>query len=258
LQLGIITPQKLLGQEIVDADAGGRLASQAAPPELQSEIEALRNDIRDLSIRIAEDQILANAGGAAFPVASGPAGIRPSRPTRTLADVPDSEVKSRLRDLATEMNAAQEQIAGELGAIAERTRANGDDETLRNDMVELGLRSQTLLKRLETDPSPSTVGGDEELPDAFDAAAVDIVALNDSIAQLEARAEKLSRAAVAARFDIVSDTLSPVERTTTARVVEQNTDGVIRTVFEAIERLNNIAAALARAGDAERQRKTAH
>jgi hypothetical protein len=29
-------------------------------------------------------------------------------------------------------------------------------------------------------------------------------------------------------------------------------------VFESIERLNNIAAALARAGDAERQRKAAH
>jgi hypothetical protein len=52
--------------------------------------------------------------------------------------------------------------------------------------------------------------------------------------------------------------MSPVERQTDGQRREANADGAIRNVFETIERLNNIAAALARAQDAERQRRIAH
>ena len=96
------------------------------------------------------------------------------------------------------------------------------------------------------------------MPDTVDEASADIVAIAHLIARLEARAESLSQSAVAARYDDVSDSLSPSERQAQRRNVERKTGGAIHTVFESIERLNNVAAALARAGDVDRRRKAAH
>jgi hypothetical protein len=67
----------------------------------------------------------------------------------------------------------------------------------------------------------------------------------------------LSEQAVLRRFDEVKGAGSPAELRERAFVADMRTDQAIQTVFESIERLNNVAAALARAGDAERQRRIA-
>ena len=256
LQFGFTTPEKWLGAQ--SANRREQEASKLAATPLQHEIQALRNEIKELSIRIAEDQILATAGGPLFGTGGG--GLEAQRATRTLADVPQAEVQSRLKDLAAEMSAAQEQIAADLRGVADRAQSPDQlgSQALRDDAAELGARSEALATRLETSRRslPLDVGAGSA--NTIDAAALDVATLADTIAQLEARAENLSKAAVATRFDVIPDTLNPSELVDGARAAEQKTDAVVRTVFEAIDRLNNIAAALARAGEVERQRKTAH
>jgi hypothetical protein len=104
----------------------------------------------------------------------------------------------------------------------------------------------------------NAVGEDDGAPTPdVDATQADLAVLAELIARLESRAEQHTRAALAERFVEISDTMSPTERPNSAPADPGN-DAAIRAVFEAIERLNNVAAALARAGDIERQRRIAH
>jgi hypothetical protein len=88
--------------------------------------------------------------------------------------------------------------------------------------------------------------------EAKDPTGADLAALVQLIGRLEARAEQLARTAVASRFDAPNPAARMHGR------ADLGADGTITTVFESIERLNNVAAALARAGDAERLRRAAH
>lgn len=294
---------------------------------LRTEIEGIRNDIRDMAVRMTEDRIL-SAAGPAF-VANGTNGHQePLSPVRTLSDVPGNEIITRLKDLAAEMNAAQDRsdraaslksalgafaseikalatnadraarlksmgkaldrhadeieahagaiepsaaalrtelhaITSELRTIAARAQSNGvgkEGPVLRESAIELGARAESLFSYLAETQHQTPVDDDDgdTLPETIDQTTTDIAALAQLIGRLEARAEHLSQAAVAARFDEISDSSSPAERKAGARNTELRTGGAIHTVFESIERLNNIAAALARAGDADRQRKAAH
>lgn len=291
---------------------------------LQQQGDTIRNEIRDLAVRLTEDRLLAGADSF-FPATKGapPPAVESQR--MTLADVPDDEILSRLKNLAEEMNAAQSRfdqtqslktalgtfaaevktlaanadraarlktmgkaldhhadeieahaqavaptsqalrgeihaITSELRTIAARAQSNNVKEgpTLREAAIDLGARAESLFAYFEHAPAAEPADDDEDpRTDGIDAAAADLQALAQLIGRLEARAEHLSHAARAARFGEVSDTLSPAEREAGLRANEQRTDGAIHTVFESIDRLNNIAAALARAGDAERQRRTA-
>lgn len=314
-------------------DIAARLTQAAPAPscavadltrQLQIEIKGLRGDIGDMTIRMAEERILANGGTPVFEATAPAKEKAPTRPTRTLADVPGAEILARLKDLAAEMTAAGDQdakgalkaaleelareiktlssdnaiarlnailetfddhadaieahagaieataddVERELRAITTGLRAlsreaqkgirGGDDAiSLRERAVALGARAQSLFTRLDgrrrerAAPMPAS-----EV--SIRTAAADITALAQSIVELEARAEQLSRAAVAERFSELADSLSPSEAVDDTHASEGTTDGAIRTLFESIDRLNNVAAALARAGDADRQRRVAH
>lgn len=151
-------------------------------------------------------------------------------------------------------------ITSELRTIAARAQANGAKEgpVLREAAMDLGARAESLFGYFEQQPAlaPGAEDFDDESP--ADTTAADLAALAELIGRLETRAEHLSQTALAARFGEISDNASPAEREAARRAAETKTDGAIHTVFESIERLNNIAAALARAGDADRQRHAAH
>ena len=271
---------------------------------LHAESETIRNEIRELAIRLTEDRLLA---GADMPLLGAKADDH--APRKTLADVPGDEIRARLENLAAEMNAAQAQldhvaalqatligfaselaepshderperlksiglalnrhadvieahgqasdqprhaevqaITSELRMIAARAQATNvkDAPALREAALLLGERARDLFDRFD-DASALT---DNAEPTAIEpaAAGTDLTALTQLIGRLEAKAEGLARAARATRFDAPNPDNS----------AELRTDDVVRTVFESIERLNGVAAALARAGDAERLRRAAH
>lgn len=292
---------------------------------LQDQGETIRNEIRDLAVRLTEDRLLATAD-MPFLTAKSALDQGAPRQTITLADVPGAEIMSRLQNLAAEMNAAQSRldhaqslkdalgafatevktlaanadrsarlknlgkalerhadqiethakavepssgalreeihaITSELRTIAARAQSNTvkDAPALREAAIDLGARAESLFSYFENAPASAVEeDGDEPASQATDAAAADLQALAQLIGRLEARAEHLSQAAVAARFAEISDDTSPAEREAGLREVEHATDGAVHAVFESIERLNNIAAALARAGDVERRRLAAH
>ncbi|MBL8782634.1 MAG: hypothetical protein JNL06_16985 [Alphaproteobacteria bacterium] len=296
---------------------------QALAKALQDQGETIRNEIRELAVRLTEDRLLA---GADMPfLAVKTTDHAAPRQTMTLADVPGAEIMARLQNLAAEMNAAQSRldhaqslkdalgsfasevktlaanadrsarlknmgkaldrhadeiethakavepssgalrgeihaITSELRTIAARAQSNTvkDAPALREAAIDLGARAESLFSYFESAPAIAPdEDGDEPAPNAADAAA-DLQALAQLIGRLEARAEHLSQAAIASRFSEISDTASPAEREAGLREVEQATDGAVHAVFESIERLNNIAAALARAGEVERRRLTGH
>jgi hypothetical protein len=152
-------------------------------------------------------------------------------------------------------------ITSELRTVAARAQSNTvkDASTLREAAIDLGARAESLFSYFENAPALAADDDDDEpVAQTADAAAADLQALAQLIGRLEARAEHLSQAAVAKRFTEISDNASPAEREAGLREVERATDGAVHAVFESIERLNNIAAALARAGDVERRRHAAH
>ena len=191
--------------------------------------EQMRGEVTRLIEHIDEERLLPSRAGGAMALLTGPG----SEAARTLADVPKAEVLERLGDLAAEMHAVANPSQGAAStALRIEQRARGLFAEL-GDVAELG--------------------ADQEL--SLEGATADVEALAQAVAKLEARAEALSELAVARRFDGPGNIGSPAELSDRAFAADLRTDGAIQTVFEAIERLNNIAAALARAGDAERQRR---
>ncbi len=95
-----------------------RLANPAAEPAnaaqdlhalangLQGQLETVRGEIRDLAILMTEERLLSTS--AASPLMGSDAATLSPTPQRSLADVPGEEIMARLKDLAAEMNAAQE------------------------------------------------------------------------------------------------------------------------------------------------------
>jgi hypothetical protein len=151
-------------------------------------------------------------------------------------------------------------ITSELRTIAARAQSNTvkDAPALREAAIDLGARAESLFSYFESAPTLAVEDDDEPPALSADTSAADLQALAQLIGRLEARAEHLSQAAIASRFSEISDDASPAEREAGLREVEQATDGAVHAVFESIERLNNIAAALARAGEVERRRLAAH
>ena len=331
-------------REVIDIFRTGADAANASPVQatvtqesfepFARQIEALRNDIRELALRMTEERILMTAEMPASSLSSENH-LAPSRPQRSLADVPADEILNRLKELADEMSAggtavatqpatltealeafarsirplyaAKDPVAGlnqmvpelvrharnidesarevahaaalrnELGAITSELRAltqaaqapaqhAGDD--LRETALHLGARAESLfsyLNQMHPDdfapPRPATASRTTTIA----ASSVDTTSLEQTVDDLEKlariintleqRTTGLSDQAVASNMDHQTGAASPAEEAhlPSGRQGEQ----AIAAVYESIERLNNIAAALARAGDADRLRSAA-
>jgi hypothetical protein len=293
-----------------------------APLTLQ--IETLRNDVRELAMRMTEERILMTAE---MPAKTLPpeARLTFTHPQRSLADVPMNEIMERLKDLQDEMNAPAPQfetqgsltaalnafseslrgvsrtknplgelkglvptlnrfadeielgakdvkptaaaLRAELGAITSELRtmtrnvlsadaANAD--ILLETALYLGARAETMFSYLsQTQPEDFPASQSTHETATFEQTADDLDTLARIIGKLEQRTSSLSDEAVAANLEHQTAAASPSEGDLGLPADRGRGDRAIATVFEAIERLNNIAAALARAGDANQQHRAA-
>lgn len=143
-----------------------------------------------------------------------------------------------------------EELARGTAALAERCAGfTGDPGAAERAAV--AAEAQTLLDLADSaealalpEAKPRT------LRDTLEAAATDIQRLSDVIAELELRTETIAQGAEIGAPDVL---LSGVPDDVRLRT-DEKTDEAIQAVFQSIERLNNIAQALARAGDLQRNR----
>ena len=156
-------------------------------------------------------------------------------------------ITSGLRDLAANLEAPQ------------ATPAEGLQETA----IDLAARAETLfsyLNQREVTPSQDLVV--ETAPEAGGTQAItratqDLMALARIIGSLEQRTTLLSDAAVAANIARHTNGADASDADSADGPAAQDTEQAIQVVYEAVERLNNIAAALARAANASHQRRAA-
>jgi hypothetical protein len=166
--------------------------------------------------------------------------------------------------LRTELDA----ITAELRSLAEAAHAatDGTSQDLRDTAVYLGKRAESLFSYLSQRQAEGTGQPGATSPVAIPAPATpasdlhtateDLSTLARIITSLERRTAELSDEAVAANI------LLQTEGQTDAGIGHDTNpvvdpDEAIAVVYEAVERLNNIAAALARAGEANRMRASA-
>lgn len=307
-------------------DAGSTRQVEDIVAPLSQQIETLRNDIRELAMRMTEERILMTAE---MPASALPHdhGIASSQPRRTLSEVPVHEILTRLQDLADEMSSSAQQaqsrplpsaleafaqglkgistatdpvadlrqnlpelsrhaddidsgarevkpaataLRTELNAITAelRTLAAGTQNpdsleagNLKEAALHLSARAETLFAYLSQTSSEDyqaiRSGPSPAVGSSIEQTANDLDTLAQIIGKLEQRASILSDQAVAANMDKQTNAASPAEQAGTMQGGSEQADQAIAAVYESIERLNNIAAALARAGDANSQRKAA-
>ena len=291
---------------------------RAITDTVNSAADKVRDEVTRLIEHLGEERLLPGRE-AVRPVAllEAPADGGASR---TLADVPKSEVLQRLGSLAAEMHAVNnggpgpDEIRAELIEVAEEMRDLGNSPETRRASDELSSTLSRHADAIETQardaaPTPeglrdvlssmarelrqvtararnglaseaalhaanaaadieeraqrlfgqleAAMGVEEADSVSFEATNADVEVLASLAAKLEARAEALSEQAVSTRFDEAKGTGNAAELRERAFAADMRTDHAIQMVFESIERLNNVAAALARAGDAERQRRIA-
>ncbi len=153
---------------------------------------------------------------------------------------------------ATALRAELQAITSELRIVANATH---DPATAHDSALHLGARAESLFSYLTQTHSKAFDEQNLQDEETMEQTTSDLATLAKIIGKIEVRASQLSDSAVAASLDQQFDTRSPSEFENSGST---GNDGTITTVFESIERLNNIAASLARAGDAERLRKAAH
>jgi hypothetical protein len=265
---------------------------------LNTQLETVRGEIRDLAIRMTEERLLTNAGTSpAFTLAvDGPALTQ--TPQRTLADVPGNEILARLKDLAAEMNAAQEEtdhtasLKAALGKFAAEVKdlVSGADRTAR--LKAMGRALDQHAEEIETHMpavGPSTALRSELGAITSELRAIaaraqangtkDGAELRESAVEIGARAESLftylnethpdeqpddevehlpDATADIAALAHLIDRMEARANSLSALDPNLTTNGAIHMVFESIGRLNNIATALSRAGHGERQRHATH
>jgi hypothetical protein len=102
----------------------------------------------------------------------------------------------------------------------------------------------------DTFAPPQALATPQSSADALEAAAMDIQRIGELIADLELRAETMAHGAAMAMAEGPDGVI-----TADAARADQKASEAIVAVMEAIERLNNIAQALSRAGDFQAQRK---
>lgn len=159
--------------------------------------------------------------------------------------------------LRTELDA----ITAEVRAMAVRLQAADTEnaQVLTETALHLGARAETLFSYLNAAHADGFVepGSPAPAPATFEQTAGDLDTLVRIIGKLEERASRLSDAAVAANLDMQTASASPTEQGKKQPADTRRNDLAITAVYESIERLNNIAAALARANDANQQHRAA-
>ncbi len=234
-------PKDEVLQRLSNVAAEMHALTQADPQvdELRAALLVAAGEIRDLG-NAAETRRLSDELSATLGRHADAIDARAARDT-----LPSRE---RLReDLST--------MTRELRQVSARAKSGYGAEAaaqVANAAAAIEERARELFEELE-----DAAGEHEEEEDfvSFESANADVEVLAGFVAKLEARAEVLSEQAAARRLDDDLDVASPAELREKAFAADLRTDSAIQTVFESIERLNNIAAALARAGDAERQRR---
>lgn len=165
---------------------------------------------------------------------------------------------------AAALRAELDAITAELRNLAGDLQASAGNpaEHLQEAALDLGARAETLFSYLQqrqataTDDGTSASSGVTTGTETMSRATNDLLALARIIGSLEQRTALLSDAAVAANISHQTRNNQPSAEVTDM-IATDDTDEAIAVVYEAVERLNNIAAALARASDASRQRAAA-
>lgn len=155
-----------------------------------------------------------------------------------------------------------EAITSGLRELATSLQAPGTEpaENLQDTAIDLGARAETLFSYLNQREVAAGKGAVvETAPEAggtetITRATQDLMALARIIGSLEQRTALLSDAAVAANMSRQANGIDAPE---TDEADAQETEQAISVVYDAVERLNNIASALARAADAGHQRRAA-
>lgn len=302
---------------------------------LMRQVEALRDEIRALALRMTEERILMTAEMPA-PALPAETSLLSSSPQRTLADIPSGEILERLRRLSDEMAAPKaanedeprgltenlkafalrvkpletasalqeelrdmapeltehartieetarevahaaalrcelESITTELRSLATTIQSGGEAPwtELKDTAIYLGARAETLSAYLsqrqfaETDlpPAPAAARQTEAASptDSMVEATQDLATLARIIGTLEQRMAELSDEAVAANlFHQTGGQPTDHPDSDGQTVSVPNAEEAIAVVYEAVDRLNNIAAALARAVEANQMRAAAN
>ncbi|HAJ47003.1 MAG TPA: hypothetical protein DCL54_10530, partial [Alphaproteobacteria bacterium] len=124
-------------------------------------------------------------------------------------------------------------------------------------LATLAASARSLMAELDTVEAmeaPKDVVPRPRIVDTIESTAVEIQRLSDLIADLEARAESLAGLAMSEQPEALDGLAGDGRLTSDLRSADAHADAAIQTVFQAIERLGNIAQALARAGDMQKQR----
>ena len=311
-----------------EAAPGPQMRIEEIVAPITRQIETLRNDVRELAMRMTEERIMMTADMPASKL-QPEAQITFTHPQRSLSDVPVNELLNRIKDLQDEMNApapstessTEDNLASalsafseslrpvlttrdplkdlkgllpdlaryadvieqrahevkptaaalrtELGAITSELRAMTRNveaadpahaEILRETALNLGARAESLFSYL-SQTHPEDFRAQPAIPASetasFAQTADDLDTLARIIGKLEQRTATLSDEAIIANIAHQVTSPSPTERKSSSPRGADYGDKAIATVFEAIERLNSIAAALARASDANEQHRAA-
>jgi methyl-accepting chemotaxis protein len=256
---------------------------------LNGQLEAVRSEIRELAVRMTEERILAaGTADSGLVLGTDPHSIAQA-PQKTLADVPNNEIMARLKDLAAEMNAAQEETTDETAPLksalgrfatevkdlaasadrAARLKAMGRALDLHADEIEAhipavepsgALRGElaAITGELRTIAARAQANGVQDGPRLREA-AIEVGAraeslftyLSETHPEPHDEPQPAKTDDIAALAKLIGRIESRADHST-----DLTSNDAIHTVFESIGRLNNIANALARAGTASR--RTAH
>jgi len=166
------------------------------------------------------------------------------------------EVKPTAAALRAELGAITSELRTMTRNVQTADAANAD--ILIETALYLGARAESLFSYLnQTQPEEFRAPRSTHETATFEQTADDLDTLARIIDKLEQRTSSLSDEAVAANLDHQTAAPSPSESGLGLPADRGRGDTAIATVFEAIERLTSIAAALARASDANQQHRAA-
>ena len=160
---------------------------------------------------------------------------------------------------ALALRAELDAITAEVRAMASNLSSSLPENAheLKETVLHLGARAETLFAYL-SDTQEDEFKTTSSIPSSsFEQTAGDLDTLARIIGKLEAQASDLSNAEVAANLNKQTSSASPLEQGENVPSDTRRNDLAITAVYESIERLNNIAAALARANDANLQHRAA-
>jgi hypothetical protein len=201
-------------------------------------------------------------------VAGQPAGLRDMAPEfERYAEAIELSAKevAHAAALRTELDA----ITTELRTLAATLQASPEAKpaNMQETALDLGARAETLFTYLNQRQARGKNNLQVEAPaqatsqatgtGPFSRATQDLLTLARIITSLEERTAMLSDAAVAANISSQTQDAAGPGADSAGAPPAHETEAAIAVVYDAVERLNNIAAALARASDAGRLREAA-